>query len=100
MQSSTDSAKWQVANRQRLVAIELQREKVQELGLQVRKRKLDDPARLLELQRERFEKLDLKEKVRELERRKRQRQHNDAARLQQAGRVRRSCRLGRQVRER
>jgi hypothetical protein len=80
MQSSTDSAEWQVANRQRLVAIELQREKVQEPGLQARQRKLDDGARLLEPQREKFKKLDQKEKAREkekvgeLERRKRQRQ--------------------------
>jgi hypothetical protein len=98
MQSSTDSTEWQVANRQWSLAIELQREKVQELGLQARQRKLDDAARLLEPQKEKVEKLDRKEKVRELERRKRQhqrdtaarerqRQRDDAARLQQAERL-------------
>ena len=45
MQPSPDSTEWQVANRQRLAAIELKREKTQELERQARKRKLDDTAR-------------------------------------------------------
>ena len=104
MQSSTDSAEWQVANRQRSLAIELQGEKVQELGLRTRQRKLDDAARLLEPQKEKAEKLDRKEKVRELERRKRQhqrdtaarerqRQRDDAARLRDAARLQQAERL-------
>ena len=83
MQSSTDSAEWQVANPQQSLAIELQGGKIQELAPQARQLKLDDAARLLEPQKEKVEKLDRKEKVRELERRKRQHQRDTAARERQ-----------------
>ena len=49
VQPGPDSAEWQVANRQRLVAIELQRGKVQELERQAQQRELDDTTRRLEL---------------------------------------------------
>jgi hypothetical protein len=47
-------AKGQVANQQRLVAIEHQREKVQELERRVLQRKLEDAARQAEVERETF----------------------------------------------
>ena len=79
MQPSPVSAEGQVANRQRLVVIELQREKIRELERPVQQRKLDDAARQAEVERETFGISDLRGKVRELERRTRQRNLDDAA---------------------
>ena len=51
MQPGPDSTEWQFVNRQRLVAIELQREMIQGLERRARQRELDDTTRRLELQR-------------------------------------------------
>ncbi len=70
MQLSPASA--EVANQQRLAAIELQRERVRELERRVQQRKLDDAARQAEVEREPSEGSDLRGRVRELNRRTQQ----------------------------
>jgi hypothetical protein len=54
MQPNIVNAEAQVVNQQRLVAIELQREKVREPDRRVQQRKLDEAARQAELERETF----------------------------------------------
>lgn len=70
-----DSAEWHVANEQRLVAIELQRRKVDELE---QRRQIAHQQRS-ELQRRKDEVWEQKEKVQELERQARQRKLDDSA---------------------
>jgi hypothetical protein len=73
---SPDSAEWHLANERRLVAIELQREKVRVLE---QTRQIEQE---LEIQRGKGDVLNQKERVRELDRQARQRWLDDAARRQ------------------
>ncbi|KAH8800762.1 hypothetical protein F5884DRAFT_757608 [Xylogone sp. PMI_703] len=77
---SLDNAEWHLASEQRRAAIELQREKVQDLE-QMRQSANQHRAEL-ELQREKDDVLNYKEGIRELDRQARQRWLDDAAQRQ------------------
>jgi hypothetical protein len=74
---SVDSAEWHLANEQRLVAIELQRVKVQ--SLEQTEQSANQQRIELELQREKDDVLNSKEGIQELDRQARQRWLDDAA---------------------
>jgi hypothetical protein len=77
---SVDSAEWHLANEQRLVAIELQRVKVQ--SLEQTQQSANQQRVELELQREKDDVLNSKEGIQELDRQARQRWLDDAAQRQ------------------
>jgi hypothetical protein len=68
IQPPSDSAEWQAANQQRLLAIELQKKKVQELELRHQAQQLKPvPISPLELQREKYAVRDLEQQNRDRE---------------------------------
>src|SRR6266487_1730581 len=75
-----DSPEWHLTNEQRLVTIELQREKVQDL--EQTRQSVNQQRAELELQKEKDEVLNYKEEIRELDRQARQRWLDNAARRQ------------------
>mgnify|MGYP001577047908 CR=1 FL=1 len=73
MEPSPVGTEWLFANRQRSVAIEVQREKVRDLERRAQQRKLDDAVRQVELERGTGGASDLRRKYLELSRQARRR---------------------------